>query len=312
MTSACECAIEALLKNSFSSLSFADKLSIVQKDKPKATLENLNRQCQYKGRKSFTRHFNVKYYETVPWLCGCNNLNKLYCWPCLLFSQEKNVWNHGGFDDLNNLHKAQRRHRLSYNHITSLKQLKSFGKERIEACLSKQFQLSIDAYNEKVKKNRRLISHMIAAVCFLAKQELAFRGHDESQISLNRGNYIEYLYELAENDVELKDHLQNSTVFSGMSSDIQNDLIFAVSELMILKIKEEVKTALFVSIILDETTDISTKSQLSITLRYVTSGGSIQERFLGFKDVSDDRSANGLAQKVFPILDDFECKKKTL
>ena len=90
---------------------------------------------------------------------------------------------------------------------------------------------------------------MIAAVCFLAKQELAFRGHDESQISLNRGNYIEYLYELAENDVELKDHLQNSTVFSGMSSDIQNDLIFAVSELMILKIKEEVKTALFVFII---------------------------------------------------------------
>ena len=35
MTIASECAIEALLKNSFRSLSFTDKLSIIQKDRPK-------------------------------------------------------------------------------------------------------------------------------------------------------------------------------------------------------------------------------------------------------------------------------------
>ena len=86
MTSACECAIEALLKNSFSSLSLTDKLSIIQKDRPKETFENLNHQCQYKGHNVFTRHFNVKSYETVPRLCGCNDLNKFYCWSCFLFS----------------------------------------------------------------------------------------------------------------------------------------------------------------------------------------------------------------------------------
>ena len=75
------------------------------------------------------------------------------------------------------------------------------------------------------------------------------------------------MYELAENYIELKDYLQNSTVFSDLFSDIPNDLFFAVSELMILKIIEEVKAALFVSTILHKTTDISTKSQLSITLR---------------------------------------------
>ena len=40
--------------------------------------------------------------------------------------------------------------------------------------------------------------------------------------SLNRENYVEYLYELAENDTELKDHLQNSTVFSDLTSNNQN------------------------------------------------------------------------------------------
>ena len=52
---------------------------------------------------------------------------------------------------------------------------------------------------------------------FSGKTELAFGDHDESQISLNRGNYIEYLYELAKNDIVLKDHLQISTIFSGQN-----------------------------------------------------------------------------------------------
>ena len=38
MTSACECAIEALLKNSFSSLSFTDKSSIVQSKTKKTSM----------------------------------------------------------------------------------------------------------------------------------------------------------------------------------------------------------------------------------------------------------------------------------
>ncbi|XP_063231899.1 zinc finger MYM-type protein 1-like [Bacillus rossius redtenbacheri] len=165
-------------------------------------------------------------------------------------------------------------------------------------------------HNEKVRKNRRIVSHLIRATCFLAKQELAFRGHDESTLSLNKGNYIEFLNELAEYDNELKAHLENSTVFTGLSSDIQNDILFSLSDLLIREVKKEISESPFVALILDETTDISVKSQLSSVLRYVTRNGDVEERFLKFVDVSDDRTANGLYQHAIQILEDFKCVDK--
>ena len=57
---------------------------------------------------------------------------------------------------------------------------------------------------------------------YLGKQELAFCGHEESALSPNRGNLIELVNAMAEFDQELASHLQTSTVFTGMSSTIQN------------------------------------------------------------------------------------------
>jgi hypothetical protein len=45
-----------------------------------------------------------------------------------------------------------------------------------------------------VKKNREVLGRLINVTCFLEKQELAFRGHDESSTSLNKGNYIELIF----------------------------------------------------------------------------------------------------------------------
>ena len=136
---------------------------------------------------------------------------------------------------------------------------------------------------------------MIRAVCFLGKQELSFRGHDESENSPNKGNCIEFLNVLAESNVELSKHLTNSKVFSGLSSDVQNDLIASVEQFMSIKIKEHISNSKFVSVNLDEITDIITKSQLSIMLRYVSKDGNVKETFLEFKDISSDCTTNALA-----------------
>ena len=287
---------------------YEDKLTIIQIGRP---LCDLKLEVQQKGRKTFTRHFSTKMYDATSWLCGCSKLQKLFCWPCLLFSNEKNVWSKAGFDDLTNFHKAQKRHSLSQSHIQAQIQLKQFGKTRIEFSLCEQSRLSVEAHNETVRKNRRIISHFIKVACFLGKQELAFRGHDESPGSLNRGNYVELLYERADMDPELQEHLNNSTVFSGLSSNIQNDIILSVSEYMIQEIKKDIRQAGFVAIILDETTDITTKSQLSTVIRYVNND-SVEERFVSFTNVSDDRSASALAQHVFSILTEYDCEKKLI
>ena len=63
------------------------------------------------------------------------------------------------------------------------------------------------------------------------------------------------------------------------------------------KIVNDVKNANFFAIMADETTDISTKEQLSMMLRYPTSTG-IQEKFVGFIEVTDT-TGQGLADKIW-------------
>ncbi|XP_063216599.1 zinc finger MYM-type protein 1-like [Bacillus rossius redtenbacheri] len=78
---------------------------------------------------------------------------------------------------------------------------------------------------------------------------------------------------------------------------------------MISEIKNEIKEATFVAILLDETCDVTNFSQLSKVLRYVYKG-EVYERFVGFHDVSGDRSAEALAKLAIDTLEVFQCKDK--
>ena len=67
-----------------------------------------------------------------------------------------------------------------------------------------------------------------------------------------------------------------------------------------LEIKNEINYSSFLfAIILDETTNEATKSQSSTIIYYVKKDRTIEEWFLGFKNVSDDRTANDLSHHVF-------------
>lgn len=59
------------------------------------------------------------------------------------------------------------------------------------------------------------------------------------------------------------------------------------------KIREEIYLISFVSIMLDETSDILCKSQLSTVLRYVHES-KICERLLRFTDVGGDRTSDDI------------------
>lgn len=118
---------------------------------------------------------------------------------------------------------------------------------------------------------------------------------------------------LAKYDETLKLHFENSTVFKGTSNIIQNDLIACVAEIMLKKIKNEIDEASFIAIILDETTDVANISQLSKVVRYVTRKGEIKERFLGFVNVTTDRTALALYNIVQTIIvDELNCGSKLI
>lgn len=58
-------------------------------------------------------------------------------------------------------------------------------------CLPEYGKLFKIRYSKNVKLNKLCMERLIDLVLFLAKQELAFRGHDDSPNSLNKGNFRE-------------------------------------------------------------------------------------------------------------------------
>lgn len=299
------CDLDRLLVKSFGAHTYDDKMLIVLRGRPTPKLPNLKSKT-----KNCYRYFNDSFYKTCDWLCGCSD--KLYFWPCVLFSHsESNIWSKYGVTDMSNFHGLKTRHETSQLHIQALVNLKTFGNNRIDIWLSESLKKNITKHNEKVDNNRYIVSKLIDITCFLAKQELAFRAHNEKSNSLNKGNFIETFNLLSSIDDKLKFHISNSTVFTGLSNDIQNDLINSIKNVIILKIKNEIKNSNFLAIITDKTTDITKKSQLTTVFRYVNDKG-VQERFIGFSDVSADRSAKSLADHFFSILPEYICDENKL
>jgi hypothetical protein len=71
------------------------------------------------------------------------------------------------------------------------------------------------------------------------------------------------------------------------------------------QIAAEVHTAKFFSILVDETTDCSTKEQCSLSVRYVRNN-EVQERFVAFCDLQGDMTAASIASAVVNKLNELE------
>ncbi|CAN1732426.1 Zinc finger MYM-type protein 1, partial [Linum perenne] len=145
----------------------------------------------------------------------------------------------------------------------------------------------------------------ITVILRLALQGCAFRGHDESRSSLNRGNVIEWIYFLTQwradvNDVALYNAPKNAKY---ISSDIQKEILAIIANRVRWQIREEVGDACF-SILVDEAQDESGREQMALILRFVNSAGILTERFFAIKGVSET-SLETLKQVICDVLSQY-------
>lgn len=255
--------------------------------------------------KNRTRSFQSSWYDRFSWLTGCVEKNKMFCYVCLMFGEKDSEWCTEGISDLSNVIKKAVKHQSAKHHLLHSEAFHLLGKVRIEHALSEAARLQAIKHNDIVSSNRQYLRRLIQSVVFLSTQELAFRGHREDENSVNKGNYLQLLNLLAQNESIVRDHLQSSSLLKGTSPDIQNDLIEVTTIALNEKIKSELNEAPFVSIQADETLDVSCKSQMSIIFRYCVND-KIEERFVGFYDVSKDKTAVGLSEVIHRVLLDWE------
>lgn len=92
------------------------------------------------------------------------------------------------------LTKSLSKHERSATHIQSQTALK---KEKLKYPFGLLASIMLEL------RKRKILKDLINETCFLAKQELVFRGNDESTSSSNRANYVELLHAFPEKDESL-------------------------------------------------------------------------------------------------------------
>ncbi|KAK1364980.1 hypothetical protein POM88_040541 [Heracleum sosnowskyi] len=112
---------------------------------------------------------------------------------------------------------------------------------------------------------------------------LPFRGHDESEKSLHRGNFLEMIkYTQNQNEMVRKVTLKNAPANNQMvSPKIQKDICHCFAQEILKSIIKEIGDDVF-ALLVDESCDVSKKEQMAVVLRYVDDTcGVVNERFVG-------------------------------
>ncbi|XP_058774261.1 uncharacterized protein LOC131648528 [Vicia villosa] len=136
---------------------------------------------------------------------------------------------------------------------------------------------------------------------YLLVQGIAFRCHDESSSSLNKGNFREMVDWVKPNDEKVRDAFDRSPKNCIMTSgDIQKELATCCAHEVTKVIMEELGDRQF-SVLIEESRDISVKEQITVMLRFLNDKGKVMERFIALHHVKYTTS-EALKDALYGIL----------
>ena len=145
--------------------------------------------------------------------------------------------------------------------------------ERVEVQLSRARHEEIDRRNEQVRQNKEMLKTVIEAALYLSKHELAFRGKDESNTSLNRGNYREHVEcflsfililnaAFTESWPKMKD--LTWMFLQVFPQKFKNNLSDCINSVIADQVRKDSMDYTFLSTQADESTDASTKQHSKV------------------------------------------------
>ena len=175
------------------------------------------------------RHFNFVWFENYKWLEYSVKYEAAFCFVCYLFKGKSNggpkgdAFVKGGWK---NWYKPD----ALDKHEGGINSIHNKAQEKYNLFVAPQ--PSIDNIMVRVSKDdlrmyKARLTYSLRCLRFLLNQGLAFRGHDESEESSNRGNFIELLKWLSENDEEVNKLVLNNAPGNCIltSPKIQNQII---------------------------------------------------------------------------------------
>ena len=234
------------------------------------------------GKSTLTfRSFNPSWYNKWQWLHWDVASEKVFCHTCMVAYKQKKLiapkadgaFINNGFQNWKNATVAFRNHECSGTHKDAVHQMVTIPStnQDIGVCLS-------SAMAEERRINRACFLKVLSSIHFLARQGLPLRGDGCGEID---GNFTQLLKLRAsdESSVHLNEWLKRKSD-KYTSHDMQNEMLGVMALKLLRKIADDVRTSKF-TIMVDETTDISTTEQVVIVLRWVGTDLDVHEDFIG-------------------------------
>lgn len=280
----------------------------------------------------YSRAFCSSWYKSYTWIEYSESKDAAYCFYCFLFKSPGRaghfgyeVFNKDGFKDWKHASKGFKDHigKHDSKHNSCMKHYDDYNNQR-------QSVTSIFARASRESEELYKIRLTCSVDCtrYLIAQGIAFRGHDESSTSLNKGNFREMVDWVKSSNEKVRDAFvrgpKNCTM---LSSDIQKELATCCAIEVMKVIMEELGDRQF-SVLIDESRDISVKEQMAVMLRlvvvlmshvidnslclyitllnlfsrFVNDKGKVVERFIALHHVKDTTS-EALKDALYGILD---------
>ena len=259
----------------------------------------------------YGRSFQASWYKRFSWLEYSTDDNKAYCFPCKEFSthisKSEVVFSETGYSNWSialTSGKGFNKHESSKDHLLAM--------ERWQNKLNIDSGKNISVINQidpdrmsVVLENREYIKLLLQYHIYFVKNELAYRGHDETEDSISPGKWKDFI------DLQLKTNpefhrLHTHVVEQKKSCDYTskrscNEMIQVLSEAVAVKIVDDINETKMFSIMIDESKDNAGHEELALCVQYVKDY-TTQERFLTLRRV-DKADAHTIVEKhILPHL----------
>ncbi|KAJ8896194.1 hypothetical protein PR048_001537 [Dryococelus australis] len=154
-------------------------------------------------------------------------------------------------------------HENSESHKSSEETLLAFNQKPVSARLSAQV-------SKEMEKAQKALITIVSCMKFLVICGLFLKANKKRRLIELRGNEIP----------DIKDWLFKH--HNWLSYDIQNEILQLLPLTLLCNLNQDIKKNKYFALIVDETTDNSTKEQVSISLRHVNDDFDVFEDFIGF------------------------------
>ena len=166
---------------------------------------------------------------------------------------------------------------------------------------------------QQITDNRHFLKTIAEVVLLCGRQDLALRGHRQSQTHLNKGNFAALVTLVGNHDSVVQDRLQNGPKNATYTSpEVQKELLHIMGTMIRNIVCSNVKEAGVFSLLADESKDRSKNEQLAIVLRYVDMKTAvIHEHFLTYVEATN-LTAESLIKYITDILQENQLDQKLI